>query len=190
MNAFKSSQFFSLKVLSPKVPFGIMRRILEREPYQYFRTGECLVRPGQLVEHIWYLKSGLAKRYYFDASGCEKVHDFYEAGSLLCVTQPLGMGERSEEYLVVLEDASLIPIAYQYGIALLKEHPDLYPWLIHFFCYTLYRRDCRIWLLGLPADKRYLSFIRLFPASRLLTKDIASYLNISAGGLSRIKGRV
>jgi hypothetical protein len=47
--------------------------------------------------------------------------------------------------------------------------------------------DLKSFLCSLPTAQGYVQFQQIFPAERLLLKDIASYLQISAGRMSEIR---
>lgn len=135
---------------------------------------------------IWYLQSGLAKGYYQDQEGNEHVTRFWHEGqTMLLANGPVH--KTAADRIMLLEDSlvtTLSDSSVLYLYHAFSEAPKLSSKII---LQDRNRSELKSFLCSLPTAQGYVQFQRIFPADRLLLKDIASYLEISPGRMSGIR---
>ncbi len=173
-----------------EIPFGILRYLLRQSGKAHYHAGEVLLRPGQPVIQAWYIYSGRAKHYFMDEDGLPHIDAFYGPGSLITLEEEFLGGKRSGSYISLLEDCCLVSISYQQLQYLLYHYPATRPLLVALLLEALKLARYHRKLLSYPGAKRYALFVKMFPAAHFPVKDIASFLNLSPGSLSRIRSKL
>jgi CRP-like cAMP-binding protein len=158
---------------------------------KHINKREYIVKKGRICEHIWFVKSGLVRRFDTDGNSeftsclMQENDIVYSVGSL-CEQLP------ANEHIQAVCPAELLYISY----ADLRELLALYPGFYHTYgkiCQQCLRRsEQHKYILQMnPAEDR-LKYMRInHPAlvSRIPDKILASYLGYRAEHLSRIKAK-
>lgn len=153
------------------------------------RKGELLVRIGQVPEHFYYLRHGLARVFYrkktADVTDYFAIdHQFIGALPALFSQQP------SHKAIEVLEDSELDYFPYQQFDRLCAQHHDLERAARKMSIFAIVEGQRRIESIRfLSAKERYEELERLYPGitNRAPLKHIASYLGTTQVSISRIR---
>jgi CRP-like cAMP-binding protein len=181
-----------LERLSAITPLSAALRDLLAESIRYeeYKAHQVLYATGQSDLKIAFIQNGLARNYYFDHEGNEHTTRFWEKGQIIFSFEGFRR-KQAVEYLEVLEASTLLTITYVQVNELLVQFKEMGK--IVEFVDQQYREEelFRDRLLAMPAEERYRQFRTRNPQifRRLPLRFIASYLNISRGGLSRIMSR-
>jgi hypothetical protein len=152
---------------------------------QVFKKGMRLSQTGTRPA-IWFIVEGLAKATYEDQEGKEHVTRFWKQGQVMLLANgspPMMTADR----IVLLEDSVLTTMSSASVLFLyhtFHEGPKLSSKIL---LDDRNQGELKSFLCSLPAKLAYRQFQQVFPARRLMLKDIASYLEISPGRLSEIR---
>lgn len=168
-------------------PLGepFIKALSEALMQKQYKKGDILRQNGH-TPMIWYIQNGLAKGYYQDQDGKEHVTRFWKENQvMLLASGPIH--KTAADRITLLED-SLVTTLSDSGILFLyhsfSEAPKLSSKII---LDDRNHGELRSFLCSLPTAQGYVQFQHIFPSGRLLLKDIASYLEISAGRMSEIR---
>ncbi len=146
---------------------------------------------GHTCKTIYFLKSGLARIYYFKES-TDITESFSFENSLVVRYESLFTSKPSKKGIQVLEDAELIAIKSTALFKLYDTHPDIERLFRKVFEAALVEQISRIESLQFhTAEERYAALLKEAPdvIKRVPLKFIASYLGITAVSLSRIRAQ-
>lgn len=146
---------------------------------------------GHTCKTIYFLKSGLARIYYFKES-TDITESFSFENSLVVRYESLFTSQPSKKGIQVLEDAELIAIRSTELFKLYDSHPDIERLFRKLFEGALVEQINRIESLQFhTAEERYAALLKEAPdvIKRVPLKFIASYLGITAVSLSRIRAQ-
>lgn len=84
--------------------------VISLSKYAKFKKNEFLVKEGQFCNHLWYLKSGMVRKYYLNDSEEVTVWIHCENEILTSLDAYMHQGP-SSEYLQACEDSELIAVS-------------------------------------------------------------------------------
>lgn len=146
---------------------------------------------GQTCKTLYFLKSGLARIYYFH-DGNDVTEGFYEPFCLIARAESLFGGLPSKKAIQVLEDSEVWSISTQDLFALYDAHRDIERLFMRLFERAYVQTIQRIENLQFhTAEERYriLAHEQSEVLRRAPLKFIASYLGITQVSLSRIRAK-
>lgn len=146
---------------------------------------------GQTCKTLYFLKSGLARIYYFH-DGNDVTEGFYEPFCLIARAESLFAGVPSKKAIQVLEDAEVWSISTKDLFGLYDTHRDIERLFSRLFEGAYVQTIQRIENLQFhSADERYQLLAQEQPEvlRRVPLKYIASYLGITQVSLSRIRAK-
>lgn len=150
-----------------------------------------LQRIGQTCKTLYFLKTGLARIYYFH-DGNDVTEGFYVPFCLIARAESLFAGAPSKKAIQVLEDAEVWSISTQELSALYDDHRDIERLFTRIFERAYVQTIQRIENLQFhTAEERYRLLSQEQPEvlRRVPLKYFASYLGITQVSLSRIRAK-
>jgi CRP-like cAMP-binding protein len=157
------------------------------------KTGESLLREGNICRHESFVVKGCLKTYYLDENGSEHIIDFSieewwadDLYSLLTQTP-------SKSNIKAIEDSDLVQISKPDLELLYQKIPKFERFFrILFQNAFITQREQINQALSASAEERYLLFMRQKPYAekRFSQKDIASYLGVTPQFLSALRKRL
>lgn len=158
-----------------------------------FKKGEIITNAGDISKDFYIIKSGVIRAFYADEKGKEYTRSIFTAGRTTGSLGSLISGEPSK----LTYDCLTNCICYKFNYQSFKEltHKDsfvlqLYSEMLE---YIFLLMESRIYDLSvLDATERYLKLKKEIPSIESLIPQyhIASYLNVSAVQLSRIRKEI
>ncbi len=151
---------------------------------------QFLLQAGQISRHIYFIKKGLLRCYYFqnDLEVCSK---FLKEGDIIVSASSFFLQKESFESIQALENAVLWSICYDELQYIYKNFPEfnVIARVLSIKSYLLSEQRLNFIRMKNAAD-RYTSMLEFFPelVLRVPSKYLASYLSISVETLSRIRG--
>jgi CRP-like cAMP-binding protein len=158
---------------------------------QQVRKNQDIQQIGQTCKTLYFLKSGLARIYYFYA-GNDVTEGFYGPFCLIARAESLFAGMPSKKAIQVLEDAEVWSISTNDLFALYDSHLDIERLFKRLFELAYVQTIQRIENLQFhSAEERYQLLVKDQPEvlRRAPLKFIASYLGITQVSLSRIRAK-
>ncbi|WP_397447221.1 Crp/Fnr family transcriptional regulator [Polaribacter sp. R77954] len=158
-----------------------------------FKKNDFFIKEGEVGKDFYIVKSGIVRSFYADEKGKEHTRTIFTAGKTTGALSSLVSGMPSILTYECLTDCTVYKIVYQDFMALtLKDHH-----ILRFYNQMLEKvfllLEARIYELAvLNATERYLKLKKEIPQIETLIPQyhIASYLNISAVQLSRIRKEI
>ncbi len=144
---------------------------------------------GHTCKTIYFLKSGLARIYYFK-DDIDITESFSFENSIVVRFESLFNGQPSRKAIQVLEDSEVVSLDASKFFALFNEFPDLEKAFNNIVKNALIDNICRIESIQFhTAEERYNDLINEQPdvIKRVPLKYIASFLGITPVSLSRIR---
>jgi len=153
-----------------------------------YKKGDILRQNGQ-TPMIWYIQKGLAKGYYQDQEGKEHVTRFWKENQVML----LAGGQKipaAADRIMLLEDSQLTTLSDSSILFLYHSFAEAPKLSSKIILNDRNQGELRSFLCSMPTPQGYAAFQQIFPSARLLLKDIASYLEISAGRMSTIRKNI
>jgi CRP-like cAMP-binding protein len=155
-----------------------------------FTRGKVLQRPGDVVEHGYFVKQGCLRSYVLGSDGKEHVLQFAPENWIIGDLKGAVRKEPGTLFIDTLEDSVVMELDFTR-----VNDPRTLPAEILSVELTKRRNniialnDRIIDLLAANGEDRYLHFLETYPglAQRLPQKLIASYLGLTPESLSRIR---
>ena len=158
------------------------------EPKEFFK-GDHLFRQGELCRHLYYIKKGLVRVYYYSDNGKEITAWFSAENSLVTAIDSFYHHSPTRDYCEVLEDSVVYPINFSEWEKILNSEKGAR--LAFYILYDITRKmtDYISSIKFQSAEERYKALIKEYPSilQRTSLGDIASYLGITQETLSRIR---
>lgn len=155
--------------------------------------GEFISKTGDISKDFYVIKSGVARSYHSDEKGKEYTRTIFTSGSTTGSLGSLISGDRSKLNYQCLTDCILYKFDYKKFIQLTQEDKHILQFYNKILEYIFLMMESRIYELSvLNATERYLRLKKEIPAIETLIPQyhIASYLNVSAVQLSRIRKEI
>lgn len=146
---------------------------------------------GHTCRTIYFVKSGIARIYYFK-DGIDITESFSLEGTLIVRAESLFTGKPSPKGIQALEDAVFLGISAPALFALYDANPEIERLFRKIFESAYVETVKRIESIQFhSAEERYSSLLEESPSiiQRVPLKYIASYLGITQVSLSRIRGQ-
>lgn len=155
------------------------------------KKNEILQPIGFTCKTIYFLKSGIARIYYFK-DGIDITEHFAFQNDIIARVESLFTGRPSQKAIQILEDAEIIAINATQLFKLYDTHPEIERLFRLIFesahVDTIHRME------GLQfhtAEERYLALLKETEiVQKIPLKHIASYLGITQVSLSRIRSHI
>ena len=158
------------------------------EPKEFYK-GDFLFKQGELCRHLYYIKKGLVRVYYYSGSGKEITAWFSAENSLVTAIDSFYYHKPTHDYCEVLEDSVVYPINFSEWDIILNSEKGAR--LAFYILYDITRKmtDYITSIKFQSAEERYKALIKEYPSilQRTSLGDIASYLGITQETLSRIR---
>ncbi|MDN3723586.1 Crp/Fnr family transcriptional regulator [Aequorivita sp. SDUM287046] len=158
--------------------------------HKNFKKGDILLREGDICKHSFFVQKGLLRSYMLDEDGKEHVIQFAPENWFIVDRSSVYFNDPSESYIEAIEDSETVFIAEDFMCHAAAVSPVFGKFndkLLHNHIRQMQKRINL--LLGATAEKRYLSFIEMYPDLLLRVPQwmIASYLGITPESLSRVR---
>ncbi len=158
-----------------------------------YKKNDIITKIGEISEHFYIIKSGIVRSYYTDEKGKEYIRTIFTANKTTGFLGSLISGKPSQLNYECLTDC----VVYQFSFQELKELTRTDITITNLYGNILenifLRLESRIYDLSvLNATERYLKLKAEIPEIENIIPQyhIASYLNVSAVQLSRIRKEI
>ncbi len=156
-----------------------------------------LVAAGDICTDAYFVEKGLARVYCQEKKYNEMVSItswFAQEGGVLSSIDSFLTQKPSNEYIEIIEDCTLRVLPHVVLKEIWEEQPDICKAFIRLYEQYIMVYERRIHKLMRIKDPvlRYLFFLKLYPTlvNRISLKYIASYLDMSAETLSRVRREI
>lgn len=163
--------------------------IRERVTIAHFKKGQIIAISGRKVNEIWYVVTGLAKEYHYEASGRSVITTFWKENELMLVADSFFLKTSSDRYIQLIEDSILLSMECKPAQQLLTEFPELHSIQYSILSQSKWKSEDRSSLMVLNGKERYKVFCEKFPYGRISVADAASYLGLTRGGLCKVRAK-
>ncbi|TDE09560.1 Crp/Fnr family transcriptional regulator [Dyadobacter psychrotolerans] len=136
---------------------------------------------------FWFINNGLAKGCYYDADGKEHITRFWKEGEIMLLTHNPIDARVHAQVIVLLENATLSSLSPRRLLYLNNYFTETHKLSGKLLLADRDKADLKSYLCALPSPQGYDEFKKNFPHNRILLKDIACYLEITASSLSEIR---
>ena len=157
------------------------------------KTGEFLIREGDICKHESFVTKGCLKAYYEDNDGNEHVLDFLIEEWWADDLYSFFTQTPSKSSVRALEDTELLQISKD-DLEILYQKVPKFERFFRLLFQKAYiaQRDQITQMLSTPAEERYLQFLKRKPYAlkRFPQKDIASYLGVTPQFFSTLKKKI
>ena len=161
-------------------------------PRKELSAGDLLISPGQVVDKIWRIDSGIIRLYYLGPDGKERNRSFhFEGGWIATGAPPCNTG--SLFAAEAIEVSNVVSLSYREIAYWNNTYPEINNLIAETMEYLFRSQTCReAELLLLDATARYQMFLKLYApiAHRIPLYHVASYLGITNVALSRIRRKL
>lgn len=158
---------------------------------EVFRKNEFLVEEGKICTKLYFIKSGLVRRFYLK-DGEEMTKWLYHDNHWIAIMSSYFNQKPSLEFLQACEHTAVYSMSFANEQKLL-EYPLFFKFYAQFFRCSLANFDEFHFVFGtMSALQKYQYLIDKFPLmiKKAKQKHIASLLNISQETLSRIRASI
>ena len=153
---------------------------------QKLKKGQ-VIYPNAGLPAVWYLKSGLAKGHYYDLDGKEHITRFWKQGETMLLAEITPNSALAASQITLLEDSTVTIIGEKNAVYLYNRFAEASKLLIKILLSDRNKAEIKAHLRTLPAAQAYQEFKNVFPAQRIVLKEISCYLEISQAWLSDIR---
>lgn len=157
-----------------------------------FSKGDYLFSQGKFCKHLFFIKKGLVRIYYYSDNGKDITLWFSAENTLVTAIDSFYLHKPTRDYCEALEDLVVYTISHSQLEALLNDKKGAQ--IAFYIMYEVTRRmaDLMESIRFRTAEERYLSLMSNYPAilQRVSLGQIASYLGITQETLSRIRGKI
>lgn len=157
-----------------------------------FSKGEHLFTQDEVCRHLYYIKTGLVRVYYYSGNGKEITAWFSAEDTLVTAIDSFYYSKPTRHNCEALEDLTVYKIKFTELIEILNDPKGAQ--ITFYILYEVARKmaDLIESVKFQSADERYKSLLEKFPSilNRVSLGQIASYLGITQETLSRIRGKI
>lgn len=152
--------------------------------------GECLIRQGALDMEQYFLLDGILKRVVANAQGKSMILRFTDAGGMETSYAAWRLNTPVPYSIMTVAKARVVKLPLPQWVAFLDRYPDLkhaFEFEVMHLMSEIMAHTITLHLLDAPG--RVHRFMRKHPdlSDRVPKKELASYLNLSAETLSRLR---
>lgn len=161
--------------------------------YKEFSRKEFLLKEGELAKYIYFIHSGALKAYYVDAASNENIIMLAIDDWWITDMYSFTMNKPAMQYITAIEDSVVFQLSKNDFDKLLTDVPGFERFFRILMQNAYIREQLRIIQnLSLPAEDRYLNFLKKYPhlVQRVTQKQIASYIGVSPEFLSAMRKRL
>jgi CRP-like cAMP-binding protein len=156
-----------------------------------FHKGDHLFRQGEVCRHLYYIKKGLVRVYYYSGKGKENTVWFSSEDTIITAIDSFYCHKPTRDNCEALEDLFVYKISFsQLEALLMKKEAQV----TFYILYEVARKMADLFdsIRFQSAQERYESLIDKYPTiiQRVSLGQIASYLGITQETLSRIRGKI
>lgn len=151
------------------------------------KRNQTLIRPGELMRHLYFINSGCLRTYYLNMHDIEITSDLAFEGNFSAITPEFLLQKTGDHYIDALEKSDLLTITYGSFKHLALKYVGFQIGI--FYIYYMRRQEVFSKYLLDDAATRYqwLKTSRPHIIARVPDKFIASYLGMSTRTLIRAK---
>lgn len=178
------------KALSP-LSDEAAEELLECVHTKTFKKGDIIHEEGNVCRNLFYIKSGLAKHFYYH-KGSQFVLRFFEENQFFIATDSFFKNLPADYSTMALEETTINYLMYDDFERLCAKHHTFESFARKFVSIVAYTAISNLkGLLYLDATARYAKFIKEYGhlQQRISLGDTAGYLGISQVSLSRIRAK-
>lgn len=164
--------------------------IVSRSEVVKFKKGDIILEHGQVCRYCYFAGCGLARAYYIKENGADVSSWFMKEGDIIISVHSFFEQQPSRETIEALEGIVCIGLKHEALQDIYREFPEFnFIGRILTEKYYIQMEERAYWLRMDNAVEKYRKLERQHPEilTRVPMKDIASYLGIAPGSLSRIR---
>jgi CRP-like cAMP-binding protein len=161
--------------------------------YKDFSRKDFLLKAGDVAHEINFICSGALKAYYLDAESNENIIMLAIDDWWITDMYSFAMNKPAMQYISAIEDSRVLQLSRSNFDKLLAKVPAFERFFRILMQNAYIREQLRIIQnLSLPAEERYLNFLKKYPqlVARVTQKQIASYIGVSPEFLSSMRRRM
>lgn len=156
-----------------------------------FPTKMIIGRPGEINKYAYFILEGAVKQYMLNKADEECIVNFWQVPDFFACAMPSFFFEK-DSFVFTKTIGAVKGIRFHKSefFKLANTDPNFYKLLAGLLLRVYLKREQReIRLIQLSSTDRYLHFLEEFPGlqDKISMKELASYLQIHPGSLSRIK---
>jgi len=161
-------------------------------PLREFSKGDHVFKQGQVCNHLYYIKQGIVRIYFYSNKGRETTVWFSSKNSLITAIDSFYFHKPTRDNCEVLDNLVAYTITYTQLEGLLNDEKRAK--LAFYILFEVTRKMANLMdsVRYLNAEERYLSLIKNYPniLQHASLGQIASYHGITQETLSRIRGKI
>ena len=175
------------------IDIEIVREVLAVQKKISLKSGDYLLRQGEINRNSYFVEKGLLKYSSIDNKEKEHILQFAPERWFISDRESAMTNKPSKYFIEALEDSSVVVIDDDFLLAMAAKYPpfgEFYYKLLQSHIRSLQNRVNQ--LLSYTAEERYLELIRIYPniQQRVPQMMIASYLGITPESLSRVRKEI
>jgi CRP-like cAMP-binding protein len=154
---------------------------------------EFLLQAGNVAKHINFIHAGALKAYYLDIKSDENIIMLAVDDWWITDMYSFTSGNPAMQFISAIEDSEIFQLQKNDFDKLLIKVPAFERFFRILMQNAYIREQLRvIQNLSMPAEERYLNFLRKYPhlVQRVTQKQIASYIGVSPEFLSAMRTRM
>jgi CRP-like cAMP-binding protein len=158
-----------------------------------YKKSDIITEVGEISKNFYIIKSGIVRSFYSDEKGKQHIRTLFTSGRTTGALGSLISGKPSKLTYDCLTDCAVYQINYKECRALIKSDPTIAILYTKVLEQIFLMMESRIYDLSiLNATERYLKLKEEIPNIENIIPQyhIASYLNVSAVQLSRIRKEI
>jgi CRP-like cAMP-binding protein len=158
-----------------------------------FLRKEFLLKEGQVARDIYFIHSGALKAFYLDTNSNENIIMLAIDDWWITDMYSFALQKPAMQYISAMEDSVVLQLSKSNFDQLLTDIPVFERFFRILMQNAYIREQLRIIQnLSLPAEERYLNFVKKYPQliQRVTQKQIASYIGVSPEFLSAMRKRI
>ncbi|WP_276373769.1 Crp/Fnr family transcriptional regulator [Chryseolinea sp. H1M3-3] len=158
-----------------------------------FSRKEFLLKEGQVARDINFIHSGALKAFYLDTNSNENIIMLAIDDWWITDMYSFTMQKPAMQYISAMENSVVLQLSKSNFDQLLIDIPVFERFFRILMQNAYIREQLRIIQnLSLPAEERYLNFVKKYPQliQRVTQKQIASYIGVSPEFLSAMRKRI
>jgi CRP/FNR family transcriptional regulator, anaerobic regulatory protein len=160
--------------------------------FEKISKDSILLSSGNTAKKKWFISSGIAKAFFLDKNGDDKIIGFHLLNTFMTQTESYHLQSKSSVYIKSVTEMEVLCISNETEITLLN-HPQYLKYLYlknlneQIESQKIYKQ-----ILYQNGEERYQFLLDQYPSiiKSVKLKDIASFIGISQERLSRIRNNI